>query len=45
MAHEHEWGDFNVVTSFTLQFVKVELCKGCRTFRCTSADGTVSEIT
>jgi hypothetical protein len=45
MAHEHEWEPFNVTTSFSLQFVRVDFCKGCRTFLCFNADGTSQEVT
>jgi hypothetical protein len=45
MAHEHEWEDFNVTTSLSLQYSKVQLCKTCRTFLCYNADGTTEERT
>lgn len=33
MTHTHEWAEFNVVTSWAMQYDKVFLCTGCRTFK------------
>jgi hypothetical protein len=40
MSHEHEWMPFNVITSWTIQYKEVYICKLCRTFKVVDADGT-----
>lgn len=32
MAHQHQWNDFNIVSTFTLQYHKVQTCD-CGLFR------------
>jgi hypothetical protein len=45
MAHEHEWKEFNTVTSMTLKYKQVFLCTGCRTFRVLDNNDEWQEIT